>query len=75
MATETWLPMIDKLRCTGSGDCVAICPTGALAMVGRMAVVVRPDACTYCVRCESVCPEGAVSLPYQIVLEREALLL
>ena len=75
MATETWLPMIDKRRCTGCGACVTNCPTGALALVGKLAVVTRPDACTYCVRCESVCQEDAVSLPYQIVLEREAPLL
>lgn len=65
----SWLPWIDEQLCTGYGDCVAACPTGALGMVNDRAVLVQPDACLYCAQCEMVCPVDAITLPYQIVLE------
>ncbi|MCB0046215.1 MAG: ferredoxin family protein [Caldilineaceae bacterium] len=71
MFDELWLPIIDRIRCTGCGDCVIICPAHALALKGGKAVLVKPLACNYCADCESVCPTGAVSLPYRIVLAGE----
>jgi ferredoxin len=64
-----WLPQIDEALCTGCGDCVAVCPTDALALAGDMAILVDPAACNYCGECERICPTGAIVLPYQIVLE------
>jgi NAD-dependent dihydropyrimidine dehydrogenase PreA subunit len=66
---EIWLPRIDEQVCTGSSDCVAACPTGALGMLNNTAVLVQPDACLYCAQCEMICPVDAITLPYQIVLE------
>lgn len=69
MEQELWLPLIDRDACTACGDCVTLCPTGALGLVMVKAAVAAPEACSYCGVCEPVCPVGAIALPYQIVLE------
>ena len=70
-AEESWFPWIDTDVCTSCGDCVACCPTGALAMAGAVAVVASPAACRYCGDCEVICPVEAIALPYQIVVEAD----
>ncbi len=67
MNDQDWLPQIDRSVCTGCGDCVTICPTGALTLTMGKATVARPDACSYCADCEAVCPPGAIALPYLVV--------
>jgi len=68
MIPDTWpLPLIDSNRCTGCGLCVLLCPTGAVAVVGNIARIVRPGACTFCEVCESYCPESAIGRPFRIV--------
>jgi ferredoxin len=74
MNDSEWLPQIDPLSCTGCGDCVQACPTGALALLGEKAMVERPSACTYCAGCEAVCPVSAIALPYMIVFGTAAAL-
>ena len=69
MNDSTWLPLIDRLICTGCGDCVAACQPQAIAMVNAKAVVVRPEGCSYCAGCEAVCPVGAIALPYLVVFD------
>jgi ferredoxin len=69
MIQETWYPHIDPTVCTGCGDCVVACPTGALAQSGDVAVLAAPANCGYCAVCEAVCPVDAIALPYQIVME------
>ncbi len=66
MIVDRWLPFIDTQRCTGCGDCVSRCPTGALGWVNGKAAILKPDACAYSGMCESVCPVGAVTLYYRI---------
>lgn len=62
-----WLPQIDQMLCTGCGDCVTLCTDRALGISEGKAVLVQPDACTYCAACETVCPVAAIELPYLIV--------
>ena len=61
-------PEVNPEICTGCGDCVEFCPTGAVAVINGKATVVRPDACTYCTDCEALCPSGAIRCPYEIIL-------
>ncbi len=63
---ERWFPRIDRALCTGCGECVVRCPTGALGMSGGLAALLHPDACTYTALCEGVCPSGAIALPYVV---------
>lgn len=70
---QQWTPQIDNVRCTGCGDCIAVCPTEALGEVEGKAVVTRPQACTYCAICEDICPTGAIGLPYQIIFSQDYL--
>jgi quercetin dioxygenase-like cupin family protein/ferredoxin len=61
-----WIPQIDPQRCTGCGECVTRCPTGALGLERGKAAVILADACTYTAICEAVCPTSAIVLPYVI---------
>jgi len=68
---DVFLPTINPDRCGGCGECVQVCPTGALVLVNGCAVLVSPDRCGYCADCEEYCPHGAISLPYEIVADSE----
>lgn len=63
---QRWFPQIDPARCTGCGECVTHCPTGALGTRDGLAALIRPEACTYTALCEGVCPTGAIVLPYTV---------
>ncbi len=62
------VPQIDEEKCTGCGDCVDSCPTGAAGLVDGLARIVRPDDCDYCAECEVLCPADAITCPFEIVL-------
>lgn len=66
MTTE-WMPQINQIKCTACGDCIAVCPTGALGWQAGKAALLNPELCTYCTLCEEVCPVGAIELPFLIV--------
>jgi NAD-dependent dihydropyrimidine dehydrogenase PreA subunit len=68
VASGNWLPVIGPERCTGCGDCAAVCSPECLALSDGTAVVVQPDDCNYCGACELICPAAAIALPYQVVL-------
>jgi NAD-dependent dihydropyrimidine dehydrogenase PreA subunit len=68
---NTEVPEIDPAKCTGCGDCVDQCPTGAVELVEGKAVVARPDDCSYCTDCESICPDEAIRCHFEIILAEE----
>jgi len=53
---------LDPAKCTGCEDCAFICPVGAIALAGKVAVLADPAACCgqSCRICEFHCPEGAI---------------
>ena len=61
-------PEVNPDICTGCGDCVEFCPTGAVAIVNGKVAIVKPEACTYCTECEALCPQGAIRCPFEIIL-------
>jgi NAD-dependent dihydropyrimidine dehydrogenase PreA subunit len=66
---EQLLPTIDLSLCTGCGLCVERCPTGAVELVDRRPVIVRPLDCAYCGLCEEMCPVEAIALAYEITIQ------
>jgi NAD-dependent dihydropyrimidine dehydrogenase PreA subunit len=56
------LPLLDETRCTGCGDCVAVCPADCLALAGPLPWLPRPGDCVRCGLCVRVCPADAVRL-------------
>ena len=70
--SQTFLPEIDGIRCTGCGECVMACRPHALALLDGKAVLARPDLCEYEGGCEPACPEGAIALPYLIVFHLQS---
>ena len=54
-------PVVDRDACTGCGDCVRVCPAGAMKLeAGRASV--DPDRCVSCLCCHEACPHFAVGM-------------
>jgi NAD-dependent dihydropyrimidine dehydrogenase PreA subunit len=54
-------PIIDTEECTGCAICIDVCPSGAIDIVGDVAVVVDEDLCTACGECMDECLLGAIT--------------
>lgn len=65
------VPSIDSGLCNGCGLCVQVCPNKVLLLKESIAVVVKPDACTYVGHCEDICPTQAISRLFQIIFIRK----
>jgi heterodisulfide reductase subunit A-like polyferredoxin len=68
---------VDVARCRGCGDCVAVCPVGALRLVGPdgFAVAQVSEAlCQGCGACLAHCPTGAIAAGYSSDRQIEAML-
>jgi electron transport complex protein RnfB len=48
--------------CLGFGDCVEVCPFGALSIASRGTPVVDREECTGCGKCITACPKHAITL-------------
>lgn len=64
---EFWggkLALIDKIKCTGCGNCVSVCRYDAILpdRVDRSLYWVDPIACDGCAACVYACPENAISM-------------
>jgi NAD-dependent dihydropyrimidine dehydrogenase PreA subunit len=58
-----YLPVLDPTRCTGCGDCVAVCPVQCLELAGLLPWLPRPADCVSCALCVLVCPADALTIP------------
>lgn len=56
------LPTLDEDRCTRCGDCLFICPTTCLEMMGSVPWLARPGDCISCALCAAVCPTEAIRM-------------
>lgn len=61
MKTVTMRSEIDHATCTGCGICSKVCPTLAITIKDRKAVV-DPGRCLACANCHQRCPVEAVTL-------------
>ena len=50
---------VDPAKCTGCGQCMAVCPDGCIAGGEGMIHVVDSSACSRCGKCFEACPAGA----------------
>ena len=51
--------------CLGFGNCVKVCPTGAISVVGGVAHVDH-EKCVGCMACKNACPRGVIEeVPYK----------
>ena len=57
-------PVVDPLRCIGSGGCVRACPEKALGIVDGRATLVSPASCIGHGACEATCPVQAITLVF-----------
>ena len=57
-------PVVDSLRCIGSGSCTQACPEQALGVVGGKAVLINGAACIGHGACLSACPVDAIRLVF-----------
>lgn len=57
-------PVVDSLRCIGSGSCTQACPEQALGVVGGKAVLINGAACIGHGACLAACPVDAIRLVF-----------
>ena len=55
------MPFVILESCIKSGDCVAVCPTNAIAE-GDDQYFIDPDRCIACGLCQPECPVDAIVL-------------
>jgi heterodisulfide reductase subunit A len=64
VAVEATIAASDPLRCSACGNCVKVCPFGAVEIEadpqGRPASAVNPVTCKGCGACVPACPCGAI---------------
>ena len=55
--------VIDFSKCTGCGECNAVCPSEVFDdPVDGKTIVAREDDCIGCQACVSACPEEAITI-------------
>jgi thioredoxin reductase/NAD-dependent dihydropyrimidine dehydrogenase PreA subunit len=57
-------PIIDPVRCCGSGACVVACPEKALSIIKGKAVLTDPTHCIGHGACLAACPTEAITLVF-----------
>jgi uncharacterized Fe-S center protein len=54
---------VEPKKCIACGECVGVCPVGAVVMVEKKAVIER-SACIGCGECLTVCPKKAMGIDW-----------
>ncbi|MDP2759014.1 MAG: NAD(P)-binding domain-containing protein [Sideroxyarcus sp.] len=57
-------PVVDPVRCLGSGSCIKACPELALGMIKGKAVLINPTLCIGHGACAAACPQDAITLVF-----------
>ena len=57
-------PIIDPIRCCGSGACITACPEKALSIIKGKAVLTDPTHCIGHGACLAACPTQAITLVF-----------
>jgi thioredoxin reductase/ferredoxin len=57
-------PVVDPVRCIGSGSCADVCPEEALGIIGGKARLVNPSVCIGHGACAAACPVEAITLVF-----------
>lgn len=57
-------PVVDSLRCIGSGSCVRACPEQAIGIINGKAVLTNGSACIGHGACLTACPVEAIKLVF-----------
>lgn len=57
-------PVVDAVRCIGSGGCAMACPEEALGIIGGKAQLINPAACIGHGACAAACPVSAITLVF-----------
>jgi NAD-dependent dihydropyrimidine dehydrogenase PreA subunit len=52
---------VDAEKCDGCGTCETNCPSDAIHVEGKLAVV-KPDDCIDCNMCADDCPQKAIEM-------------
>jgi MinD superfamily P-loop ATPase len=52
-------PRVIRARCTRCGECVEICPAGAVTLSEKHAAI-DDRACIRCLCCQEICPNAAI---------------
>jgi pyruvate formate lyase activating enzyme len=65
--------LFDQEECVGCGDCVAVCPTGALEQTEDGRIVYRRELCVGCGKCAGECLYDARSLAGRLYTTEELL--
>lgn len=62
---------VDPSKCTGCGECVSVCPVGAIEMVKEKAHII-PEKCIDCATCVDYCSQNALrSKVFPTIQEQE----
>lgn len=59
------IPIVEKEKCTACGNCVDICPPGAITLENDVACIAA-DLCEECGFCAAECPVAAVSIRFPL---------
>lgn len=57
------LPEVTTEKCIGCGECMKICPSGAIGIKKKKAILVK-ERCIGCGECTIVCTTGAIEIKY-----------